>query len=81
MMPPGGLPGAPGAPGVPGAPGAPGVIEAPKGAIEAAQEGGVRFLGCINGEPKFVQKSGLRARFTAKEIRDAVKAGFVPECR
>lgn len=56
-------------------------IEEPKGAVEAARGNGVRFLGCINGQQKFVRNSGERVAFTAKEIREAVKAGFVPECR
>lgn len=74
MTPPGVVPGVPGAP--TGAP-----LEMPKTGIEAATEAGVRFIGCINGAPKFVQKNGLRVVFTAKEIRDAQRAGLVPECR
>lgn len=78
MSPPAGLPG-----GSPLGTGVPGeyAMEPPKGAIEAARANGVRFLGCINGQQKFVRNSGERVSFTAKEIREAVKAGFVPECR
>lgn len=44
--------------------------------------GRVRFLGCINGVPKFVdRKSGQRITFTAKEINEAVKSGALPGCR
>jgi hypothetical protein len=83
MGPPTGSPMAPGAPGAPMVPGAPmaGPLEAPKGAVESARSNGVRFLGCINGQPKFVRTSGERVSFTTKEISDAVKAGFVPACR
>src|SRR3546814_9073755 len=74
MTPPGamGMPGSsPMGPGVPGAPGVPGdyAIEPPKGAVDAALSNGARFLGCINGQQKFVKRSGERVAFTAKEIR------------
>src|SRR3546814_3357082 len=74
MAPPGamGMPGgSPMGPGVPGAPGVPGdyAIEPPKGAVDAALSNGARFLGCINGQQKFVKRSGERVAFTAKEIR------------
>ncbi|QAY80138.1 hypothetical protein [Sphingosinicella sp. BN140058] len=88
MAPPPGMPGAPVMAGIPGAPGAPGMpggvpaapVEAPKGAIEAAQGEGVRFLGCINGRQKFVRTNGQRVAFTDKEISAAVKANFIPSC-
>src|SRR3546814_4919097 len=79
-----GMPGgSPMGPGVPGAPGVPGdyAIEPPKGAVDAALSNGARFLGCINGQQKFVKRSGERVAFTAKEIRDAVSAGVAPACR
>src|SRR3546814_5218 len=86
MTPPGamGMPGgSPMGPGVPGAPGVPGdyAIEPPKGAVDVALSNGARFLGCINGQQKFVKRSGERVAFTAKEIREAVSAGVAPACR
>jgi hypothetical protein len=86
MTPPGapGIPGgSPMGPGIPGAPGVPGdySIEPPKGAVEAALSNGARFLGCINGQQKFVKRSGERVAFTAKEIREAVSSGVAPACR
>lgn len=53
----------------------------PSDPIDSARQNGVRFLGCINGVPKFVRASGERVVFTRKEIRDAVRAGYLPECR
>lgn len=86
MTPPG-APGVPGGspmgPGIPGGPGVPGdyQLEPPKGAVDAALSNGARFLGCINGQQKFVKRSGERVAFTAKEIREAVSAGVAPACR
>ena len=55
---------------------------ATQGAIASARSSDVRFLGCINGQPKFVRKgSGERVVFTTREINDATKAGILPACR
>ena len=74
---------APGAIAPYGAPGgAMGTMGAPQGAIASARSSDVRFLGCINGQPKFVRKgSGERVVFTTREINDATKAGILPACR
>src|SRR3546814_2211164 len=82
MTPPGamGMPGgSPMGPGVPGAPGVPGdyAIEPPKGAVDDAIRNGARFLGCINGQQKFVQRSGERVAFTAKEISEEIGRAHV----
>jgi hypothetical protein len=46
------------------------------------QAGDIRFLGCINGVPKFVSKqTGQRASFSARDITEAQKTGVVPVCR
>ena len=73
MMPPGALPGQPGAELAP--------PEPPKGPVEAARDNGVRFIGCINGAPKFARESGERVTFSEDEVSEAVKSGFLPKCR
>ena len=82
-------PGGPLAPGAPGAginypgdvPGASGTAVEPVDPIEAARKDGARFIGCINGAPKFVQKSGERLIFTKSQINAAIKDGILPACR
>lgn len=78
MMPPGALPhGIPGAPdGMPLAP-----VEPPKGVVEAAIDDGMRFVGCINGVPKFSKRNGQRLVFKQADINDAIKTGLIPACR
>lgn len=67
---------------VPGGAGvAPALIEPPKGPIEEARGSGVRFLGCINGAPKFVKNTGERVSFTKAQITQAIKDGVLPSCR
>jgi hypothetical protein len=62
--------------------GASGMPSAPQGAVAEARSADVRFLGCINGAPKFVKKTtGERVVFTTREINDAVKSGTLPACR
>lgn len=51
------------------------------GRVEEARAEGVRFIGCINGTPKFTRKSGERVTFSKADLADAVEAGFLPECR
>src|SRR3546814_12154934 len=85
MTPPGamGMPGgSPMGPGVPGAPGVPGdyAIEPPKGAVDAALSNGARFLGCINGQQKFVKRSGERSeeRRVGKEWVSTCRSRWSP---
>ena len=62
--------------------GASGMPSVPQGAVAEKRSSDVRFLGCINGTPKFVKKTtGERVVFTTREINDAVKAGDLPACR
>lgn len=54
----------------------------PMGAVAEARAADVRFIGCINGAPKFMRKTtGERVVFTTRELNDAVKAGILPACR
>ena len=71
----------PGAAGMAGAPVMMGPVEAPKSPVEQAQDSGARFIGCINGVPKFVTRTGLRITFKDSEIKEAVKDGVLPACR
>lgn len=42
----------------------------------------IRFLGCINGVPKFVSRqTGQRVVFSTREINEAQKTGVLPTCR
>lgn len=42
----------------------------------------IRFLGCINGVPKFVNRqNGQRVVFSTREINEAQKTGVLPTCR
>ncbi len=42
----------------------------------------VRFIGCINGVPKFVSRqTGQRVVFSTRDVTDAQKTGVVPTCR
>lgn len=44
--------------------------------------GQVRFIGCINGVPKFTNRqNGQRVAFSTRDINEAQKAGVVPTCR
>jgi hypothetical protein len=82
-------PGAPGAPGagpayppVGGVPGAaPAMPVEPTYLVQKARDDGTRFLGCINGQHKFMKASGERVAFPAVEINRAIKAGVLPACR
>lgn len=51
------------------------------GPVEEARAGGVRFIGCINGTPKFTRASGERVTFSKADLSEAVEAGLLPECR
>lgn len=54
----------------------------PQGAVAEARSADVRFIGCINGAPKFMKKTtGERVVFTTREINEAVKSGILPACR
>lgn len=54
----------------------------PQGAVAEARSADVRFIGCINGTPKFMKKTtGERVVFTTREINEAVKSGILPACR
>lgn len=80
-------PGAPGAgptyPPVAGAvPGAaPAMPAEPTYLVQKARDDGTRFLGCINGQHKFMKATGERVAFPAVEINRAIKAGVLPACR
>ncbi|WP_162815082.1 hypothetical protein [Erythrobacter aureus] len=64
----------------PGAFGAEGV-QMPLGAVEGKLAEGARFIGCINGVPKFALKNGTRLTFTKAEVSKGVEAGVIPACR
>jgi hypothetical protein len=50
--------------------------------IEQARSSGTKFLGCINGVPKFVRsQTGERVTFSASDINRAIKSGSLPACR
>lgn len=57
------------------------VAEVKLNPVEEARTKGVRFLGCINGTPKFVRTSGERVSFTKDQISQAIKDGVLPTCR
>lgn len=66
--------------GMPGAVGGAGAAEnLPP--VQGALKKGVRFVGCINGQPNFRGEGGARVVFAPADVRDALKAGAIPQCR
>ncbi len=56
-------------------------FQVPLGAVAEKLEKGARFIGCINGVPKFALQNGTRLTFTKDELSKGVEAGVIPACR